>query len=58
AYHHGTKPLITQVQRYLDSVACWVGGNDSWAWECERYLGKDGLKAKEGAPVVLLPKKV
>ncbi|EGN94548.1 hypothetical protein SERLA73DRAFT_62505, partial [Serpula lacrymans var. lacrymans S7.3] len=49
----------SQVQQYLESIGM-LGervGHDSWDWECEHYFGKDGLKVKDGAPVILLSKK-
>ncbi|KAI0062482.1 terpenoid synthase [Artomyces pyxidatus] len=41
---------------YVDGLAHWIRGSDSWSFESKRYFGDKGLKIQEHRVVDLLPK--
>ena len=45
-----------QVKHYLDGMAYWVRGNDSWSFEGQKYFIEGGLDIQKSRRVVLLPR--
>ncbi|KAH0585896.1 hypothetical protein H2248_007180 [Termitomyces sp. 'cryptogamus'] len=50
------KEFDDQVKHYLDGLAYWTRGHDSWSFESHRYFKEDGLDIQKSRRVVLLPR--
>ena len=50
------KEIDVQVKHYLDGMAYWVRGNDSWSFEGYRYFIEGGMDIQKSRKVVLLPR--
>ncbi|KAG5338164.1 hypothetical protein C0989_008111 [Termitomyces sp. Mn162] len=50
------KEFDDQVKHYLDGLAYWTRGHDSWSFESQRYFQKGGLDIQKSRRVVLLPR--
>ena len=44
------------IEKYIDLVARYVRGYDTWSYETSRYYGNDGLRVQERRKVTLLPR--
>ena len=45
-----------RVKKYVERLACFIRGIDCWAFETERYFGKNGRDIQRRRIVYLLPK--
>ena len=45
------------LQEYVNDVAGWPRGNDSWRFESGRYFGKDGAEVRKTGKTPLLEKR-
>ena len=45
------------IARYVDGLAMWVRGNDSWSFEGLRYFGPEGIDIQVHRSVTLLSKR-
>ncbi|KAG5335311.1 hypothetical protein C0989_001474 [Termitomyces sp. Mn162] len=52
------KEFDGQVKHYLDGMAYWIRGHDSWSFETQRYFEEGGLDIQKSRRVVLLPRLV
>ncbi|KAG5350396.1 Pentalenene synthase [Termitomyces sp. J132] len=50
------KEFEDEVKHYLDGIAYWVRGNDSWSFESRRYFIASGLDIQKSRKVILLPR--
>ena len=46
-------PIVTT---FVEGLAYWIRGFDSWSFESERYFGTKGLEIQKHRVVTLLPK--
>ncbi|KAG5727281.1 Germacradienol/germacrene D synthase [Termitomyces sp. T112] len=50
------KEFDDQVKHYLNGMAYWMRGHDSWSFESQRYFKEGGLDIQKSRRVVLLPR--
>ncbi|KAJ7651000.1 terpenoid synthase [Roridomyces roridus] len=50
-------PVDREIRTYVDGMANWVRANSSWAFESQRYFGKEGVEIMHTRTVELLPKR-
>ena len=51
----GIDPLL---ERFVQAMAMWIRGNDSWNFEGGRYFGSKGLEIQQTRVVPFMPKVV